>query len=87
MRKSAKKSFVIIAACFLIVAFMATGCSRYANEKQLQQLDETQAAALSAEQRVAELESEKAKLEADLAEKMEELKYVENEKKKIQSVL
>ena len=87
MRKSAKQYLAIIAACILIVAFLATGCTRYANEQQLQQLQETEAAALSAENRVGELEQEKARLEADLAEKLEELQYVENEKKKIQSIL
>lgn len=69
----------------LIVAFslLLSGCTRYANEDQLQALDESQASAMSAEEDVAQLEKEKAELEAKLAKKQEELKQVKAEKERI----
>ena len=73
----------------LIVAFslLLSGCTRYANEDQLQALDETEASAQAAEGDVAQLEKEKAGLEAKLAEKQEELKQVQAEKERIAAEL
>jgi len=70
-----------------IASLLIGGCSRYANEEQMTTLDETEAAALAAEQKVAEKEKEKAELEAKLAEKQQELEYVKSEKAKVQSRL
>ncbi|HHS14006.1 MAG TPA: hypothetical protein ENN03_09625 [bacterium] len=67
--------------------FLLTGCTRYANEEQLTTLDETEAAAVSAENMVEQKEKEKAALEQKLAEKQAELKEVQAEKAKVQSRL
>jgi septal ring factor EnvC (AmiA/AmiB activator) len=87
MRRSARNVVLALLSFVLLIAFAAAGCSRYANEEALSALDETQAAAVAAEQRVAELEKEKANLEAQLAEKKGELRKVQDEKSKVLSKL
>jgi len=74
--------------CLVFAASVVmTGCSRYANEKQLSTLDESEAAASSAEARVAELEGEKAELEAKLEKKQQDLAAVKAENKKVEAEL
>lgn len=80
-------SWVVVLAAFVLVGAMLAGCARYASDKQLRVLEETKQAALSAEAQVAQLEKENAELKAKLAEKQEELKYVQAEKEKVFSKL
>jgi TolA-binding protein len=68
----------------VILSLLLSGCTRYANEDQLQALDESEASAQAAEEDTAKLEEEKAELEAKLAEKQEELKQVQAEKERLQ---
>jgi septal ring factor EnvC (AmiA/AmiB activator) len=75
--------FSLMAASSLLLS----GCSRYANEDQLQQLDESEASAQAAEDEVAKLEKEKAELQAKLAEKQDELKQVQAERERIQAAV
>ena len=74
-------SLVLTASVFM------TGCTRYANEKQLTTLDESEAAATSAEDKVAQLEKEKAELQAKLDAKQKELAKVQAEHKKVAAKL
>ena len=71
----------------LAASIFLSGCTRYANEEQLTALDETQSAAVSAEDQLAEKKAEKAALEAKLAEKQEELKQVKAEQEKVKAKL
>ena len=71
----------------LVSALFMTGCTRYANEEQLTTLDETGAAADAAEAKVAELEKEKANLQAKLDAKKAELEAVKQEKVDVESRL
>lgn len=87
MREGKWKTVLVFCSVILLAVFMATGCTRYAKEEQLKVLDETKAAALSGEEKVAELEKEKTALEAKLAEKQDELKKVQEEKKTVQAKL
>ncbi|MBN2030141.1 hypothetical protein JW824_07830 [bacterium] len=87
MARGARSLIYILFCLMLIASLLIGGCSRYANEEQITTLDETEAAALAAEQKVAEKEKEKAELEAKLAEKQQELEYVKSEKAKVQSRL
>ncbi|MBN1894435.1 hypothetical protein JW906_08065 [bacterium] len=75
--------FLIVLAASLVMG----GCSRYANEKQMTQLEESKAATLEAEEKVAQLEKEKAELEAKLASKKQELQDVQAEKEKVKEKL
>ncbi len=85
MREGVRKTLVVFCALFILAVFVLSGCTRYANEDQLQALDETKAAAMSAEDKAAQLEKDKAALEAKLAQKQDELKKVQQEKEKIQA--
>ena len=49
------------------------GCTKYANEEELQALENQKQAALAAEQRIEELKLEKADLEQQIAAKEREL--------------
>jgi septal ring factor EnvC (AmiA/AmiB activator) len=77
----------ILAAGLLVVLFtvslFVTGCSRYANEKQMTTLDESKASVAAVEQNVAKLEKENAELKAKLAALQAELKTVQAEKEKV----
>ncbi len=53
--------------------FVIGGCTKYANEEDLQALERQKQAALSAEKKVEDLKREKANLERQLAAKEREL--------------
>jgi len=82
MRK-ALRTVVVVTAIMLLVLLAFTGCTKYANEQQLQTLEETKAAATAAEKALADCKSETASLEGQLAEKKQAL---ENMKKEQQAV-
>jgi starvation-inducible outer membrane lipoprotein len=69
----------VIAAVALYV-FVIAGCSSGPNESQLKLLEETKAAALAAEKAQADCESNKAKLEGDLASAKDKLEKMKQEK-------
>ena len=85
MARRARGIVVALFSLVLVVSLLLGGCTRYANEEQLTTLDETEGAAIAAENEVAEKEKEKAELQAKLAEKQDELKKVQEEKEKIES--
>ncbi|MCD6165205.1 hypothetical protein J7K19_00685 [bacterium] len=87
MFKLRKAISLLMIAGFLFSVIVITGCTRYANEEQLKTLDETKAAALSAEQKVEKLKTEKANLEKELEAKKAELQKVQQEKKTVQQRL
>ncbi|NQT25511.1 hypothetical protein HQ585_09150 [candidate division KSB1 bacterium] len=83
MTRGVRSIVLVLFSLLLVASLFVTGCTRYANEEQLTQLDETNAAAVDAEAKVAGLETEKAELEATLAEKQKELEAVKVEKERI----
>jgi len=87
MLRGVRKALLACCSVVLLASFVLSGCTRYANEEQLQTLDETKAAAQSAESTVEKKEQEKAKLEQKLDEKQKELQKVKEEKKKVQAKL
>ena len=74
-------------ALVVVASFLLSGCTRYANEEQLTTLDESDAAAVAAENKVAEKERERDELQRKLAEKQEELRKVQAEKEKVKKGL
>lgn len=68
--------------CFMASISMI-GCSRHPNEKQLQALEETKQAALSAEAQLEQKRQEKADVENQLAQKKRELDKAQSEKANI----
>jgi len=87
MAKMMKPLFMVILLAFVLGTLGITGCTRYANQDQLKTLDETQAAAVSAEKQLADKKNEKATLEKDLAAKKAELEKVKAEKETVKQRL
>ena len=87
MTRGLRIFILILFSLTLLSCFFVTGCTRYANEEQLTTLDETEAAAESAEKKVSDLEAQRDDLKAKLAEKKEELRKVQEEKEKVRSRL
>ncbi|HEB84338.1 MAG TPA: hypothetical protein ENI92_04980 [Bacteroidetes bacterium] len=71
----------------LALAFIGAGCTKYASEEDLKNLDTQKQAALSAEKKVGELKKEKAALESQKAQKENELGQAEAEKAKVEQRL
>ncbi len=80
MRKTLR-TLVIGAAVMLLAMMVLTGCTKYANEQQLQALEETKAAANSAEQALADCKSETTNSESQLAEAKQALEDMKAEQK------
>jgi uncharacterized protein YlxW (UPF0749 family) len=87
MTKQVRSFVVVFFSLVLVVSLVLGGCTKYANEKQITKLDESEAAALAAEKKTADLEKEKADLQAKLAEKQAELQKVQAEKESIKAKL
>ncbi len=79
-------SFVVLLA-FMLGSLTLTGCTKYANDDQLKLLNDTEAAALAAEKKIGELESEKADLERELQAKKAELDKANKEKETVKDRL
>ncbi|MDQ7051650.1 MAG: hypothetical protein Q9P14_01650 [candidate division KSB1 bacterium] len=75
----------------LLMGFSASlalvGCTKHPNEEQLQVLEETKQAALSAEQTVEQKRREKADLERQLEQKKRELQKAKDEKEAVKQRL
>jgi len=84
MAKGARRVMLALFSLVLLSSFLVTGCNRYANEEQLNALEETQGATVAAEEDVAKLEAEKADLQAKLEQKKQELDKVKANKAKIE---
>ena len=87
MSKFMKVVSTAVLLAFLVGSLGLTGCTKYANEEELKLLDETKAAALSAEEKVKELEAEKTNLERELQAKKAEHEKVKREKELVRERL
>jgi len=87
MLRGVRKVLVAFFSVVVLASFVLVGCTRYANDEQLKTLDETKAAALSAEKTAQDTDQKKASLEKKLSEKQMELQKVKEEKGKVQSKL
>jgi septal ring factor EnvC (AmiA/AmiB activator) len=82
MRK-ALRTLVVVTAAMLLVLMAFTGCTKYANEQQLQALEETQAAAQAAEKALADCKSETASIEGQLAKQKQALEDMKKEQQAV----
>lgn len=62
----------------------ATACARHPNEEQIKKLEETRAAALSAEQKLEQKKQERQSLEQQVEQKKQELEKIKKQKEKVQ---
>ena len=83
MARGIRFSLLFLFSLILVASLLLPGCSRYANEEQMTTLDETEAAASAAEQKVSDSETKNAELKAKLAEKQDELKKAQEENERI----
>ena len=82
MRK-ALRTLVVVSAAMHIIILALSGCTRYANEQQLQALEETKAAAMSAEEALDDCKSETQELESQLSEAKQALEDMQEEKEAV----
>ena len=87
MTKAVRLTVLVLFGLTLVSSVFMTGCTRYAKEEQLTALDETEASMMAAENMVADLEKEKAELQAQLDALKAELKGVQQEKEMVRARL
>ena len=78
MKRKFKSTMLVLGIVLtgLMIAF--GGCTRYANQNDLDRLENQRQAALSAERRVQDLEREKQNLDNEIADKERELEEKES---------
>jgi len=82
------KGLILLAVIgLLFVSFTLTSCTGHPNEKQLQAMEETKAAAMAAESSQSDCETEKAQLESQLAAEKQKLEDMKQEQKDVNARL
>ncbi len=87
MSKAIRTVASVSIAALILLSLSIVGCTSRPDEEQLQLLDETKAAALAAEQKLADCQSNNEDLSAQLAEKKDELEAVKQEKEDVMNRL
>jgi len=87
MRFVKKITHVLLVSTFAASLIFATSCTRRPNEEQIKKLEETRAAALSAEQKLEQKRQERQTLEQQLNQKKQELDKVKKQKEDVQKRL
>ncbi|MFC1553798.1 hypothetical protein ACFL7D_04105 [candidate division KSB1 bacterium] len=77
MKKKIKSTALILTISLSCLAFVFGGCTKYASPEDLAELERQKQAALSAEEKVQQLEQQKADLERQIREKQRELEQKE----------
>ena len=75
---------VLLVILFGVATISVTSCGWKPSDQEIKQLDETKAAALSAEQTLADKKTERQELEAKVAAKKAELAKVKADKENVQ---
>ncbi len=78
---------VVVAMVFTAGLLMSVGCTKYASQDDLQQLEEARKAAISAEKELDKIKVEHKQVEQAVAEKEAELKSVQDELKYVKTHL
>jgi uncharacterized protein HemX len=86
--KTLRRSMVLfLLLCVLYISAVLTGCACHPSSEQLNQLEMTNAAALSAEEEVQAKTQERKNWENKLRKEQQELKKAENDLKAVQEAL
>jgi hypothetical protein len=83
MSKVKKVIFVGVITVFTLSLLLATGCSRHPNDEQIQAMEEARSACLAAEQKLSEVQGQRASLERQLDAKKADLDEANKEKEKV----
>jgi septal ring factor EnvC (AmiA/AmiB activator) len=87
MSKIKKLVSVGLVVIFSLSLLTATGCSRHPNEEQIQAMEEARSACLAAEQKLSDVQKERASLDSQLAAKKSELDKAQKEKANVEQGL
>jgi peptidoglycan hydrolase CwlO-like protein len=87
MSKVKKFVSVVSVAAFSFSLLTATGCSRHPNEEQISAMEEARSACLAAEQKLNEVQNERASLQGQLDSKKADLTAAQEEKATVQQRL
>ena len=82
-----KYGLVLLLCAFTLSSIFSIGCTRHANQDQLNALDQQKAAAESAERALVDCEGEMESLQKELDAKKKELDDVKAEKEKVEQRL
>lgn len=87
MLKIKKVSSFVVVGVFSLSLLFATGCSRHPNQEQISALEEARSACLAAEQKLNDVQTQRADLERQLQNKKAELDKTMKEKQMVQQGL
>jgi septal ring factor EnvC (AmiA/AmiB activator) len=87
MSKIKKLVSIGLLGIFSFSLLTATGCSRHPNEEQIQAMEEARSACLAAEQKLSDVQKERAGLESQLQAKKAELDRATKEKANVEQGL
>ncbi len=87
MLKIKKLVGVGLVAVFSFSLLTATGCSRHPNEEQIRAMEEARSACLASEQKLNEVQKQRADLESKLQAKKAELDKAQKEKAHVEQGL
>ena len=76
----------LLAIVFIVSLFTMGGCTKYASQDDLEQLNEYKQAAVSAEKELDKVKAERQKLEEELADRKKELKEAKEEFVKVKII-
>ncbi len=74
----------VLVTGFALSLMLSTGCSRHPNEEQIRVMEEARAAALSAEEQLAQKQQECEDLKQQVASKQKELDNLKKERELVQ---
>ena len=77
------KYFKLVLASAVLLTIVFAGCTKYAKEEQLVNLQETKKAALAAENKLEQKKAERMEWEGKVAEKNADLKSTEDQHKEV----
>ncbi|MBC8278793.1 MAG: hypothetical protein H8E46_11220 [FCB group bacterium] len=82
-----RRTLTLLVGILFVIGLLNMGCTRYAKEEQLQQLDQTEAAALAAEKTLISKNAEKSGWEKKVNQKQKELDAKKAEKAEVEKNL
>jgi peptidoglycan hydrolase CwlO-like protein len=87
MLKAKKLICLVCIIAFSFSLITATGCSRHPNEEQIQAMEEARSACLAAEQKLNEVQNERANVERQLDAKKADLDKAQKELENVKQAL
>lgn len=87
MKRWFKTLSISLSAALLLISFSIMGCSRGPNEKELGMLEEGRQAAMSAQEKLSDCQSERQNLQDKVALQKKQLEEAQQEQQQVQQRL